>query len=112
VDAGGVVALGGPDEFYTYLRAATVAAERRVVLASLYIGTGPLETSLLETLAEACRLRPALQATLLLDALRSQRLESATGHSRYSSQSRVHQSDLIGLALRADGDRALTAVLY
>ena len=46
--------------------------QRRGAQASLYIGTGPLEVALLEAISEVCERRPALQATLLVDALRAQ----------------------------------------
>ena len=56
-----------------------------IVLASLYIGSGAMETSLLEAVAAACKRRPALRATLLVDALRAQRVEKPTKISRCAS---------------------------
>ena len=73
--------LGGPVEFYDELLAGVAGAKRRILLASLYIGTGEKETALLEAVASACARRPALRATLLVDALRTQRVERPSGVS-------------------------------
>jgi hypothetical protein len=40
--------LRTPDEFHTAIRAGVAAAQRRITLAALYIGTGPLELQLLQ----------------------------------------------------------------
>ena len=85
VDANCVATLSGPVEFYQYLLRATASSQRRIVLASLYIGSGAMETSLLEAVAAACKRRPALRATLLVDALRAQRVEKPTKISRCAS---------------------------
>ncbi|XP_061089194.1 CDP-diacylglycerol--glycerol-3-phosphate 3-phosphatidyltransferase, mitochondrial isoform X2 [Conger conger] len=45
--------LHSPDEFYQLLKARIKTAESRVVLASLYLGTGPLEQDLVDCMQEA-----------------------------------------------------------
>ena len=75
IDPACVTTLGGPAEFYERLREAAAGAENRILLASLYIGTGEKEQALLDAVAAACDRTPSLQATLLVDALRTQRVE-------------------------------------
>lgn len=75
IDPACVTTLGGPTEFYERLQEAAADAQHRLLLASLYIGTGEKEQALLDAVAAACDRVPSLQATLLVDALRTQRVE-------------------------------------
>eukprot|EP01043_Picozoa_sp_COSAG02_P016346 COSAG02_NODE_716_length_18084_cov_101.241145_9_plen_586_part_00 len=81
IDPACVTTLGGPTEFYERLQEAAAGAQRRLLLASLYIGTGEKEQALLDAVTAACDRVPSLQATLLVDALRTQRVEQGSGVS-------------------------------
>uniref|UniRef100_A0A1B6D6J1 CDP-diacylglycerol--glycerol-3-phosphate 3-phosphatidyltransferase n=2 Tax=Clastoptera arizonana TaxID=38151 RepID=A0A1B6D6J1_9HEMI len=66
--------LHKPDEFYTTLLERCRGAKKRIVLASLYLGTGPLESALVQALD--CRLKELgkdLNVNILLDANRGSR---------------------------------------
>ena len=75
IDPQCVSTLSCPTEFYERLLSGTATAQRRILLASLYIGTGSKEEALLDAVSAACTARPDLKATLLVDALRTQRVE-------------------------------------
>lgn len=75
VDPNCVTTLSSPTEFFERLLEGIAGAQNRVLLASLYIGTGEKEQALLDAVSNACDRVPSLQATLLVDALRTQRLE-------------------------------------
>ncbi|XP_069124368.1 CDP-diacylglycerol--glycerol-3-phosphate 3-phosphatidyltransferase, mitochondrial-like isoform X2 [Argopecten irradians] len=49
-----VQVLQQPDQFYETLKMRVKQAKKRVVLASLYLGTGSLEQDLVESIREAC----------------------------------------------------------
>lgn len=65
--------LRSPSEFYQTLKDQIRAANHRLLLSSLYIGTGPLEQQLLDVVADSLGSKPSLQALFLFDALRSTR---------------------------------------
>ncbi|KAM9831203.1 CDP-diacylglycerol--glycerol-3-phosphate 3-phosphatidyltransferase, mitochondrial [Neosynchiropus ocellatus] len=104
--------LTSPDEFYQAMKARIRTARRRVVLASLYLGTGRLEQELVDCMQDAL-LRsqeegasPNLKVSVLLDYTRGSRgaVNSRTMLlpllQRFSSQTRVslyHTPDLRGL---------------
>ncbi|KAM8890558.1 CDP-diacylglycerol--glycerol-3-phosphate 3-phosphatidyltransferase, mitochondrial isoform 1-T2 [Synchiropus picturatus] len=104
--------LTSPDEFYQAMKARIRTARRRVVLASLYLGTGRLEQELVDCMQDAL-LRsqeegpsPNLRVSVLLDYTRGSRgvVNSRTMLlpllQRFSSQMRVslyHTPDLRGL---------------
>ncbi|CAI5738303.1 unnamed protein product [Hyaloperonospora brassicae] len=68
-----VATLSTPRDFYDQLLHNIRHAERRVSIASLYIGTGPYERAIVEALARRLRDRPELQVHLVLDYARGQR---------------------------------------
>ncbi|KAJ8013692.1 hypothetical protein DPEC_G00032430 [Dallia pectoralis] len=104
--------LYSPDQFYRAIKARIKTAKKRVVMASLYLGTGPLEQDLVDCMQEALERsqeegdKPDLQVSILLDYTRGSRGESNSRTmlmpllQQYSSQMRVslyHTPDLRGL---------------
>lgn len=66
--------LHKPDDFYTTLLERCKSAKHRIALASLYLGTGPLEAELVEALHDRLSERgKELQVNILLDANRGSR---------------------------------------
>lgn len=74
-----VEVLSSPTEFYELLKAQIKAAKKRVVMASLYLGTGPMEQELVDSLHEALvnslneGVSSDLQISILLDFTRGSR---------------------------------------
>uniref|UniRef100_A0A8C5DLF2 CDP-diacylglycerol--glycerol-3-phosphate 3-phosphatidyltransferase n=1 Tax=Gouania willdenowi TaxID=441366 RepID=A0A8C5DLF2_GOUWI len=104
--------LTSPDQFYQTMKARIKTAQRRVVMASLYLGTGQLEQELVDFLEEALQRSqessrsPELRVSVLLDYTRGSRgqINSRTMLlpllKRFTSQMRVslyHTPDLRGL---------------
>ncbi|KAL0964693.1 hypothetical protein UPYG_G00327680 [Umbra pygmaea] len=104
--------LASPDQFYQEMKARIKTAKKRVVMASLYLGTGPLEQGLVDSMQEALacseedKVNPDLQVSVLLDYTRGSRGESNSRTmllpllQRYSGQMRVslyHTPDLRGM---------------
>lgn len=65
--------LPSPSAFYEQLLANVRAAQHRVTLSSLYLGTGPLEAQLVAAIADRLRENPQLQVQIVLDYSRGQR---------------------------------------
>ncbi|XP_069786107.1 CDP-diacylglycerol--glycerol-3-phosphate 3-phosphatidyltransferase, mitochondrial isoform X2 [Narcine bancroftii] len=71
--------LTSPSEFYDALKEHIKMAKKRIVLASLYLGTGPLEQELVDCIEEALRrsqeeaMTPDLRVAVLLDCTRGSR---------------------------------------
>ncbi|XP_077407775.1 CDP-diacylglycerol--glycerol-3-phosphate 3-phosphatidyltransferase, mitochondrial isoform X3 [Vanacampus margaritifer] len=112
VNGSRVHVLASPDQFYQTLKARVRTAKRRVVLASLYLGTGQLEQDLVDCMQEALESSrenshaPDLKVSVLLDYTRGSRgqVNSRTMLlpllRRFTSQMRVslyHTPDLRGL---------------
>ncbi|XP_030196436.1 CDP-diacylglycerol--glycerol-3-phosphate 3-phosphatidyltransferase, mitochondrial isoform X1 [Gadus morhua] len=104
--------LSSPSQFYQAIKSRIKTAERRVVMASLYLGTGQLEQELVDCVEEALARSqqpgdgPALQVSILLDYMRGSRGRQNSRTmllpllQRYASQMRVslyHTPDLRGL---------------
>ncbi|CAL9699267.1 unnamed protein product [Knipowitschia caucasica] len=102
--------LHSPDQFYQTMKARIRTAQRRVVMASLYLGTGHLEQELVDCMEEALERSEEngsrLKVSVLLDYTRGSRgLENSRTMllpllSRFLSQMRVslyHTPDLRGL---------------
>uniref|UniRef100_A0A3P8YQN5 CDP-diacylglycerol--glycerol-3-phosphate 3-phosphatidyltransferase n=1 Tax=Esox lucius TaxID=8010 RepID=A0A3P8YQN5_ESOLU len=104
--------LNSPDQFYQSMKARIKTAKKRVVMASLYLGTGPLERDLVDCMQEALERsqeegdNPDLQVSVLLDYTRGSRGETNSRTmllpllQRYGRQVRVslyHTPDLRGL---------------
>ncbi|XP_066560589.1 CDP-diacylglycerol--glycerol-3-phosphate 3-phosphatidyltransferase, mitochondrial [Amia ocellicauda] len=102
--------LHSPDEFYQVLKTHIKTARSRVVMASLYLGTGPLEQQLVDCIEEALEnaknedLSSDLKVSFLLDYLRAGKKNSRTMLlpllRRFPGQLRVslyHTPDLRGL---------------
>ncbi|XP_034414486.1 LOW QUALITY PROTEIN: CDP-diacylglycerol--glycerol-3-phosphate 3-phosphatidyltransferase, mitochondrial [Cyclopterus lumpus] len=104
--------LTSPDQFYHTMKARIKTARRRVVMASLYLGTGQLEQELVDCMEEALRRSqensddPDLKVTILLDYTRGSRGQTNSRTmllpllQRFVSQMRVslyHTPDLRGL---------------
>ncbi|KAJ8377681.1 hypothetical protein AAFF_G00255260 [Aldrovandia affinis] len=79
VPGGQVHVLHSPDEFYQVMKARIKTAKTRVVIASLYLGTGPLEQDLVDCMQEALESSQReggasdLQISILLDHTRGSR---------------------------------------
>ncbi|XP_032359080.1 CDP-diacylglycerol--glycerol-3-phosphate 3-phosphatidyltransferase, mitochondrial [Etheostoma spectabile] len=104
--------LTSPDQFYQTMKARIKTAKRRVVMASLYLGTGQMEQELVDCMEEALQRSqensdaPDLKVSMLLDYTRGSRgqVNSRTMLlpllQRFTSQMRVslyHTPDLRGL---------------
>ncbi|XP_030631606.1 CDP-diacylglycerol--glycerol-3-phosphate 3-phosphatidyltransferase, mitochondrial [Chanos chanos] len=103
--------LRSPDEFYQVMKARIKTAKRRVVMASLYLGTGPLEQDLVDCMEEAlersqAQKTPDLRVSVLLDYTRGSRGKNNSRTmllpllQRFPEQVRVslyHTPDLRGL---------------
>lgn len=104
--------LTSPDQFYQTMKARIKTAKRRVVMASLYLGTGQLEQELVDCMKEALQHSqdnshaPDLKVSILLDYTRGSRgqINSRTMLlpllQHFASQMRVslyHTPDLRGL---------------
>ncbi|XP_064181105.1 CDP-diacylglycerol--glycerol-3-phosphate 3-phosphatidyltransferase, mitochondrial [Anguilla rostrata] len=104
--------LRSPDEFYQLMKARIKAAESRVVMASLYLGTGPLEQDLVDCMQKALESSPRkdgaseLKISILLDYTRGSRGKRNSRSMllpllrRFPRQMRVslyHTPDLRGL---------------
>ncbi|XP_010795214.1 CDP-diacylglycerol--glycerol-3-phosphate 3-phosphatidyltransferase, mitochondrial, partial [Notothenia coriiceps] len=104
--------LTSPDQFYKTMKARIKTAKRRVVMASLYLGTGQLEQELVDCMEDALQRSqdnsdsPDLKVSVLLDYTRGSRgqINSRTMLlpllQRFTSQMRVslyHTPDLRGL---------------
>ncbi|XP_034427181.1 CDP-diacylglycerol--glycerol-3-phosphate 3-phosphatidyltransferase, mitochondrial [Hippoglossus hippoglossus] len=104
--------LRSPDQFYQTMKARIKTAKRRVVMASLYLGTGQLEQEMVDCMEEALQRSqdhshsPDLKVSILLDYTRGSRgqINSRTMLlpllQRFTSQMRVslyHTPDLRGL---------------
>uniref|UniRef100_A0AAQ6IE12 CDP-diacylglycerol--glycerol-3-phosphate 3-phosphatidyltransferase n=1 Tax=Anabas testudineus TaxID=64144 RepID=A0AAQ6IE12_ANATE len=104
--------LTSPDQFYQAMKARIKTAKRRIVMASLYLGTGQLEQELVDCMKEALQRSqdssnaPDLKVSVLLDYTRGSRgqINSRTMLlpllQHFSSQMRVslyHTPDLRGL---------------
>ncbi|XP_047465640.1 CDP-diacylglycerol--glycerol-3-phosphate 3-phosphatidyltransferase, mitochondrial isoform X2 [Mugil cephalus] len=104
--------LTSPEQFYQAMKARIKTAQRRVVMASLYLGTGQLEQELVDCMEEVLQRSqdssrsPDLKVSILLDYTRGSRgqINSRTMLlpllQRFPSQMRVslyHTPDLRGL---------------
>ncbi|XP_037951889.1 CDP-diacylglycerol--glycerol-3-phosphate 3-phosphatidyltransferase, mitochondrial [Teleopsis dalmanni] len=65
-----------PKHFYDTLVERSAAARERIVLASLYLGTGQLENAFVQTLRQSLQQQTALQVNVLLDFTRGTRGET------------------------------------
>jgi len=96
-----------PKEFYETLKRLTETAKKRIVLASLYLGTGKLEQELVDCLHETCtrahHSHSDLRVKVLLDYTRGSR-----GTARASSSSRTMLLSL----LREFGAERVSVALY
>ena len=84
--------LESPDEFYTTLLSLSQGAQQRVLLSSLYLGTGPHEEKLVETIRQRMEQQPDLRVNVLLDYLRGTRLVGAEGLSSVTALAPLMQS--------------------
>ncbi|ALC46438.1 CG7718, partial [Drosophila busckii] len=65
--------INEPQHFYQTLMQRSIKAKRRIVLASLYLGTGQLEHSLVQNLRHSLQAQSSLQLNVLLDFTRGTR---------------------------------------
>ncbi|XP_066521300.1 CDP-diacylglycerol--glycerol-3-phosphate 3-phosphatidyltransferase, mitochondrial [Hoplias malabaricus] len=111
VPGGRIHILHSPDEFYQAMKTRIKTAKRRVVMASLYLGTGPLEQDLVNCMEEALKrsqedVAANLKVSILLDYTRGSRGKNNSRTmllpllQRFPEQMRVclyHTPDLRGL---------------
>eukprot|EP00899_Mesostigma_viride_P020113 jgi/Mesvir1/28102/Mv04686-RA.4 len=97
VNAENIQLLKTPAELYAALNEGVSASRERVVLASLYIGTGSLEQALVSRLAKHLAAHPQLRATVLVDGMRGTRRE-ATSDGRPSSSLALLGQEMVGAA--------------
>ena len=65
--------LSTPTEFYQTLLDLSRTATQRILLSSLYLGTGPLESALVDAIAQRAQQQPSLRVDVLLDYYRGTR---------------------------------------
>ena len=87
-----VSVLSTPQEFYSELLAQSHSATNRVSLASLYLGTGEMERSLLESLADNYRRKKDLKVRVVLDKNRGTRIERRPASHGGQSSATLFQS--------------------
>ncbi|KAK3559485.1 hypothetical protein QTP86_013664, partial [Hemibagrus guttatus] len=111
VPGGRIHVLHSPDEFYQAMKARIKTARSRVVIASLYLGTGPLEQDLVDCMEQALKRSQEdaaadLKVSVLLDYTRGSRGKNNSRTmllpllQRFPEQMRVslyHTPDLRGL---------------
>ncbi|KAK2866477.1 hypothetical protein Q7C36_002533 [Tachysurus vachellii] len=111
VPGGHIHILHSPNEFYQVMKERIKTARSRVVIASLYLGTGPLEQDLVECMEQALKrsqeeASPDLKVSVLLDYTRGSRGKNNSRTmllpllQRFPEQMRVslyHTPDLRGL---------------
>ena len=68
-----VVILDKPEKFYKTLREQIGRARSRIILASLYLGNGDLESELLKDIGNALEMNRDLKVNILIDGLRGTR---------------------------------------
>ncbi|XP_075436132.1 CDP-diacylglycerol--glycerol-3-phosphate 3-phosphatidyltransferase, mitochondrial isoform X2 [Ascaphus truei] len=70
-----VKVLSSPSEFYQVMKAQVKTARKRIVMASLYLGTGPMEQELVDSIEEILRCPESsdLHVSILLDFTRGSR---------------------------------------
>ena len=73
-DGGVVRILESPKEYYNTIRDQLQKARNIIVLSALYIGTGELETRLIQDLEDALEREKNLKVTLIFDFYRAHRL--------------------------------------
>ncbi|XP_043279419.1 CDP-diacylglycerol--glycerol-3-phosphate 3-phosphatidyltransferase, mitochondrial [Venturia canescens] len=74
VDGSKITVIHEPNEFYSTLITECEKAKSRITLASLYLGTGPLENALVDTVKKAIdQSNGKLRVTILLDYTRGTR---------------------------------------
>eukprot|EP01101_Sappina_pedata_P010004 TRINITY_DN6194_c0_g1_i1.p1 TRINITY_DN6194_c0_g1~~TRINITY_DN6194_c0_g1_i1.p1 ORF type:complete len:506 (-),score=102.94 TRINITY_DN6194_c0_g1_i1:69-1586(-) len=73
VKASSIKILQSPPEFYSSLIEGIRKAEQRIIISSLYLGTGDLERKMVDELRAACEKNPALEVVILLDYVRGTR---------------------------------------
>ncbi|KAM8946246.1 CDP-diacylglycerol--glycerol-3-phosphate 3-phosphatidyltransferase, mitochondrial [Pelodytes ibericus] len=75
ISSSSVKILSTPSEFYQVMKAQVKTAKKRIIMASLYLGTGPLEQELVDSIEETlhCLDSSDLQVSILLDFTRGSR---------------------------------------
>ncbi|KAL7635170.1 UNVERIFIED_CONTAM: hypothetical protein RMT77_014156 [Armadillidium vulgare] len=68
--------LNNPQDFYDELLSRSSKAKHRIIIASLYLGTGELEKKLVSVISERLRSEPQLKLRWLLDFTRASRGEN------------------------------------
>lgn len=76
--AADIEVLGDPTAYYEAILDGIRSSRRRVTLAALYLGTGPMEQRVMEELRAACARHPSLHVRVLFDHSRGTR---GGGHS-------------------------------
>lgn len=77
--------LDSPRSFYSTLLTLTASAQRRIVLSSLYVGTGPDEVQLGLALRDRMKQAPELRVECLLDFLRGTRPAAKAGQESWAA---------------------------
>ncbi|XP_063312426.1 CDP-diacylglycerol--glycerol-3-phosphate 3-phosphatidyltransferase, mitochondrial isoform X2 [Pelobates fuscus] len=75
ISSSSVKVLHTPDEFYQVMKAQIKKAKKRIIMASLYLGTGHLEQELVDSIEETLRCPEScdLRVSILLDFTRGSR---------------------------------------
>ena len=81
VNGSQVKVITEPSEFYDHLCSMSKGAKKRIVLASLYLGTGPKETHLTKCIEDNLSRHEDLKVKILLDYCRGNRLVNGKSSS-------------------------------
>jgi phosphatidylserine/phosphatidylglycerophosphate/cardiolipin synthase-like enzyme len=92
VSSSAVRVLSSPAEFYDTLLDLSSRAEKRVLLSSLYLGTGPHEQALVAALHKRMQQQSGLRVDVLLDYLRATRLVGEQDNSLTTLQPLMRQT--------------------
>lgn len=91
VDSNNIEILSTPSEFYDMLVAKAQKARHRIVMSSLYLGTGELEKTLVSRIEENLNTNASLKVKFLLDYSRGLRGTSQANSSKTLLQPLVNK---------------------
>jgi CDP-diacylglycerol--glycerol-3-phosphate 3-phosphatidyltransferase len=93
-----ITVLSTPQEFYSELISQSRSARERVSLASLYLGTGEMEQSLLASIASNYRRQKDLKVRFVIDKNRGTRIEQRSTSQAGQSAATLFQSTVGSIA--------------
>lgn len=108
LDGSEVHVLHSPDEYYRELRTQIQGAKRHVALSALYLGTGEMESTLIDDLGELLEREPKSKVTFIFDFNRAHRLWQLGDNNKQE----VPQYHTLLPLLRKYGEKRVSLKLY